>query len=74
MPLPYFAPKPYVRSNPGNKLRSEKYQVNKNKVIVSIPSLPERELSEYEKIREEQIKQLKKEKLNMKQNGRHNGN
>ena len=44
-----------------NKLRREKYQAKRNKAIVPIPSLPERELSEYEKIREERIKQLKKE-------------
>ena len=44
-----------------NKLRREKYQAKRNKAIVPLPSLPERELSEYEKIREERIKQLKKE-------------
>ena len=44
-----------------NKLRREKYQAKRNEMITPIPSLPERELSEYEKIREERIKQLKKE-------------
>ena len=43
-----------------NKLRREKYEAKRNTAIVPIPSLPERELSEYEKIREERIKQLKK--------------
>ena len=45
-----------------NKIRREKYQEKEKKnAKAPTPAVPERELCEYEKIRENNIKQLKKE-------------
>ena len=44
-----------------NKIRREKYQEKIMKANVPIPALPERELCEYEKIREKNMAQLERE-------------
>ena len=44
-----------------NKTRREKYQEKMTKAKVPIPALPERELCEYEKIRENNMAQLQRE-------------
>ena len=47
--------------NMENKIRREKYQEKKKSANAPIPAMPERELCEYEKIRENNIIQLKRE-------------
>jgi hypothetical protein len=44
-----------------NKVRREKYQEKIKKAMAPIPALPERELCEYEKIRKNNIAQMKRE-------------
>ena len=44
-----------------NKIRREKYQEKIESAKAPIPAVPERELCEYEKIRENNIEQLKRE-------------
>ena len=44
-----------------NKIRREKYQEKNKNAKAPIPAVPERELCEYEKIRENNIEQLKRE-------------
>ena len=44
-----------------NRIRREKYQEKINSAKAPIPAVPERELCEYEKIRKNNIEQLKRE-------------